>query len=625
MQTEILSIATGIASIILGGTVLFVNPKRGENISLFLYMMTLSIWLIGQGMGGFATDKESVYLWTRINLLGAVFIPLFHFTFIISVTERIAKEWLRIKLISFVTAILAVLVFTPLFIADVRPVFLYKYYPVAGPAYFLFVISFLVVLLPSFYRLFLYIKESSGQKRNQGAYVLFASTIGFFGGATAFFPAFNIPIPSIAHFVFPIYISILVFAVLKHNLLDVRILISNGIKYSVLTLVFTTIYSIALIFSSKIFADLTGMNSFYATIIPIFIFVIIFEPLRQRIYASAKTLEGLSLAMVSIFDKEKLISTVESTIKNAMELSEVKFLQRDVEASWSELSMPVSIKGRGLGKLCIGKKNSGDNFSKEDIALLSALSNHMAVALDNADLYSHLLQGEKLSNFGNIAAGLAHEIKNPLASIKGMTQILKENLDDSEFVDRYIEIMLRQVDRINDLVETLLQIGKPQKSSMLPVHIDKILNQILELVDVKCMAQSILIEKDFNGGKVSGNSEQLTQAFMNIILNGIDAMPNGGKLFIKTENDRKKTFITIKDTGTGIKKEEIKNIFDPFFTTKTNGTGLGLSLFYRIISEHGGRFEVESKEGDGTGFKIWLYTKQKGSSSDLEDLTNQQS
>ena len=237
------------------------------------------------------------------------------------------------------------------------------------------------------------------------------------------------------------------------------------------------------------------------------------------------------------------------------------------------------------------------------------------LSAENLKLYRSLLQADKLAALGTIAAGMAHEIKNPLASIKGLTQVLPENLEDAEFIRKYYEIVPRQLDRINRIVEDLLDFGHPKKLAVEEVDVAKALEETLRLVENQCRKSNIEIEKKlYSIPPILADTEKLSQAFINIILNAMQAMPKGGTLKLKAQcPSPQNVIIEISDTGKGIPEDKIHNIFDPFFTTKETGSGMGLAVTYRIIREHDGEIEVESKVGEGTTFKICLPIKPKPS------------
>jgi signal transduction histidine kinase len=168
----------------------------------------------------------------------------------------------------------------------------------------------------------------------------------------------------------------------------------------------------------------------------------------------------------------------------------------------------------------------------------------------------------------------------------------------------------RQLDRINQLVERLNQFSKPPELKRSTTQINKLLDDILGLFESKCKKQKIEITKEMETlPTLSADPDQLSQVFVNLILNAIDAMPQGGTLKVKSSLFEKfKIAVEISDNGMGIPEEELSHIFDPFYTTKPEGTGLGLSIVNQIMQEHRGKIEVASKVGEGTAFKLVFKT-----------------
>lgn len=226
-------------------------------------------------------------------------------------------------------------------------------------------------------------------------------------------------------------------------------------------------------------------------------------------------------------------------------------------------------------------------------------------------LEQQVLQNDRLATIGQIAAGTAHEIRNPLTSIKGFLQMLRSVLSENNFINeyQYTEIMLSEIERINKLVNEILLLSKPKDIKYQSVDANKVLLEILPIirnegmlrnVDVKYQLVSIL-------PAVIADTELLKQVFLNIAKNGIEAISNGGTLTITSNVDEEKqqVVISIHDTGEGIPNYIMDKIFDPFFTTKEKGTGLGLSICQKIIHDLGGSIRVSNK-GFGTSFLIYL-------------------
>jgi two-component system sensor histidine kinase HydH len=211
-----------------------------------------------------------------------------------------------------------------------------------------------------------------------------------------------------------------------------------------------------------------------------------------------------------------------------------------------------------------------------------------------------------------LASGMAHEIKNPLTPIKTFSEQLPSHLDDKEFLLKFSRIINKEVDRIDSLVQELLNFAKPSPPQLKQVNIHQLIEQTLDLLNNEIIRHKINLNISFENKNIliSIDSKQIKQALLNIFLNAIEAMPNRGTLTINTSviaNAVKQSLIIeISDTGCGIDAKDLPHIFDPFFSKKDHGTGLGLSITHEIIKNHNGRILAESELGKGTAFRIEL-------------------
>ena len=233
-------------------------------------------------------------------------------------------------------------------------------------------------------------------------------------------------------------------------------------------------------------------------------------------------------------------------------------------------------------------------------------------------------RSDRLASLGTLSAGMAHEIKNPLVSIKTFAQLLPERYNDSEFRSTFSTLIGHEIDRIDSLVNQLLRFARPAKPHLQPTHVHDILEKSLLLVGHRLYQKDIKLTRilEANIDTIRADSDQLEQVFLNFFINAMDAMKTGGELCIKTEiltgkdwmssmapgngDDHDALRVSIRDSGEGIRSEDLAHVFDPFFTTKDYGTGLGLSVVHGIIQEHGGQIEVQSELTKGTTFHILL-------------------
>jgi len=211
---------------------------------------------------------------------------------------------------------------------------------------------------------------------------------------------------------------------------------------------------------------------------------------------------------------------------------------------------------------------------------------------------------------GTLSAGLAHEIKNPLSAIKTFVQLLPQKMGNPSFMEKFHITVPREIDRINHLVEDLLELTRRRVRPLVDLKVDSLILQVIDLHGEELKKKQIAFQDHLNKtiSLVHGDAETLYRAFSNLIINAIQAMPNGGTLSISSKLDSSSSSleITFRDTGIGMDETTAKNIFNPFFTTKDKGAGLGLALTRKIIEDHRGTIEAVSKKGMGTTFTVHL-------------------
>ncbi|MFA9562626.1 MAG: ATP-binding protein, partial [Nitrospirota bacterium] len=286
-------------------------------------------------------------------------------------------------------------------------------------------------------------------------------------------------------------------------------------------------------------------------------------------------------------------------------------------------------KNRLLGFCVFGPTvDGGGGYTSQELELLGTLSQEASVALDNALLYEELKRSQslvrrtdRLRSLETMAGGLAHEIRNPLTSIKAFVDLAPERKDDEQFLSRFSKVVKEDVFRIERLTREILDYAKPIEPHLREEDLNDIVESCLYTLRVRPSHELIVIETDLVGGlpKIFVDRQQLKQGILNFLFNAVEAMlPAGGVLTVRTrhlELHGKSNWVQveIQDAGSGIVPEDIEHIFDPFFTTKHlsqehEGTGLGLAIAHQIIQEHQGQIEVQSVKGRGTTFFVNLPT-----------------
>ena len=222
------------------------------------------------------------------------------------------------------------------------------------------------------------------------------------------------------------------------------------------------------------------------------------------------------------------------------------------------------------------------------------------------EMDEYVAHKDKLIMLGEFSAGIAHEIKNPLTSIKMLMQTEKEKRDLLSHED--FEVIEGEINRIDRIVGDFLAFARPTEAEQIAADLNDILNEVMSLIRKNIEQSGIRIEAELTAGlpRVTVSPDGIKQVFLNIALNAIQAMEQGGTLRITSTAGDKTIVISMTDTGPGISEEDLKHIFDPFFTTKKEGTGMGLAISDRIIREHGGHIQVETAPDKGTTMSIIL-------------------
>jgi len=238
------------------------------------------------------------------------------------------------------------------------------------------------------------------------------------------------------------------------------------------------------------------------------------------------------------------------------------------------------------------------------------------------ELKERMRRSDRLATLGMIAAGIAHEVKNPLVGIRGAAQLMQSELRSvpGKGLNEYIEVILKEADRLNSVLEGILDFTRLKPIEMKGHNVHSILDRVLLLNEELVRQNGVVLSRSYDPSlpEILGNQDQLVQVFLNIIKNAVESMPRGGKLTLITRmsdlfttvqaDGRKYRLMVVKvsDTGSGIRQEHLQDIFTPFFTTKDRGVGLGLALSYQIVQEHLGTIRVESGENEGTTFSVYL-------------------
>jgi len=357
--------------------------------------------------------------------------------------------------------------------------------------------------------------------------------------------------------------------------------------------------------------------------------VIIKKTLENIKDYTSKLLETMDSGVISV-DEYNIIKTFN---KKSEQIFQVK--REDVIGKKADKVLPLMIGNQSIYQLGLQEKkkieteielnkNNVKKVLEFNTSLLSEENddyNGMVILVRDVSqikaLSEEINRNKRLASLGKLSSGIAHEIRNPLSSIRGLAQFLHQSFDDSDERKNDLNIILKEVDRLNLLVNNILDFSKNKRLILSNFSLNKLIEEIIYLIQLENNKKKINFQFVTNNNNyyVYGDRDKIKQAIMNVVLNSIQAINISGDIVIMISGinikNKENIKITITDNGTGIEKEDLSHIFDPFFTNRDNGHGLGLSISYNIIEMHGGIIRVESEKNRGTKVDILLPIRSK--------------
>jgi signal transduction histidine kinase len=497
------------------------NPSSRINRFWAIFCVAVAIWGFGGLAVGLSTSYDKALLSWRLAYVGVIFIPTLFYHFVVMFLGLQRRKPL---VCAYITSIFFEgLNATGILIPTVTRIFpdIYYLYP-PRKIYTVFVLYFVFMTVISHVKLYQFLRSSNESKRRtQVLWFFIALAIAFSGGTTCYLPVYGIDLYPYGNFTVPLYPLIMSYAIIRHQLMDIRIVIRRSLVYSLLVACITGLYLVMVLIMERWFQGFFGYRSVFATALVAFLIAIFFNPLRTCIQA---------------------------------------FVDR---------------------------------------ALFKATPAELAAQREQ--LLAEVRKSDQMKSVATLAAGLAHEIKNPLASIKTFTEHLEMRYANPGFRAKFQKIVRGEVEHINLIVQQLLEFAKPVPPKLTPVEVPRLLDETLELLSNELLQRRVEVVRRYAASpRVLADPQQLKQVFLNLFLNSLQAMNGVGRLEIGTASTGSALTVTVVDNGIGIAPKDLPRVFEPFYTTKSNGTGLGLAIVHGIVKEHRGRIEIASRLGEGT-------------------------
>ena len=349
---------------------------------------------------------------------------------------------------------------------------------------------------------------------------------------------------------------------------------------------------------------------------------------EMKVYTS-KLLETMDNAVISVDNKGK-IKTFNRKSEEIFNKKKEEVLNKDCQEVLNlnilgesifkksllekkNISQEIILEEKGLKKKILDLNSS---FLTDESGGITGVVAAIRDVTEIKDLNEEIARHKRLAALGKLSSGIAHEIRNPLSSIRGLAQFVYNSFSKTDERKEDLNTIIQEVDRLNKLVVQVLDFAKLKKPNLTRFSLNDLIRKIAELLKLEIKDKQIKFSLELSPdiSQIQADEDQVRQILMNVIINAIQAIPKEGEVKIKTEKallgGESAVKLIIKDSGIGITEKDFNQIFDPFFSTKDQGSGLGLSIVYKLIETHQGKIKVESKEGKGTKFVIFL--PQKG-------------
>ena len=468
------------------GIYVLIKQKNSAVGKLFSYLtLLISFWSLFYFLWlRVETNRVQADVLVRTCMIAVVLMPpaFMHLSLLLS--QQAHPRW-HITFQYLFSAALATTVYSPWFARGLEPFLIFPFWPHPGPSFTLHVIQMMVLVNWGLYLLWRAGSQSEGRRYVQLRWTFWGYLIGWYSGFANYLVWFRVPVPPILNAFVSFYVFAIAYAIVKHQLLDIRIVLRKSLLYSVLIAGITGLYLVMILIMEHWFAGFFGYRSLVATAMVAFLIAISFNPLRDYLQA------------------------------------------------WL------------------------------DRALFSGTTAELAAQREQ--LLEQVRKGDQMKAVATLAAGLAHEIKNPLASIKTFTEYLDNHYTDPEFRKKFKRIVGGEVERINLIVQQLLEFAKPVPPKLMPLEVAQVVDDTLEFLGGEFVKRQVAVGKRYDTrGQILGDPQQLKQVFLNLFLNSLDAMNGHGKLDVQTAVEGSDLVVSIADNGSGIAPKDCRTSSSPF-------------------------------------------------------------
>jgi len=628
---SIYAISSFSASFILYGLAIFVylnSRKKFLNRIYAIQSIVIGSWIFGCFGESVIKNYQFIFVWDKaLNIFAVFSIPVFVHTYYAILGYRSDKY---VKFFYFLAIALAIISFNPMYINGVEYRYGVRYISKPGPLYSIFIGGVMYGFLLSLIKLSKAMKTSDSHKKLQLKYVLIATICMFIAAIIYLAMVLDIAISPLDNTLNSLYGILIAYAIVRHQLMDIEVIIKKTLVFAgLLASVFLMLILPTLIIQEHLFrgagigARLIGLT--ISGIIIIFtmrriessLINITDKYLFQKKYDYKELLKTFTEEVLTVLDLRQLIDLTKDKLTEIIKMESCDVLLFDDEketpttASKGERIISLTLNNRNIGVLKLGKKKSDEDYTQDDMDILLPLARTLAIAISNAHLFDELgkaqaeaAQKEKMATIGTLAAGMAHEIRNPITTIRTFADYLPERFKDTDFINRFQKLIPQEIGKIETIAQSLLELSYAGEGSESKESFDiyDSIKAICSLLEMQYRYSGFHISYDINGSAmIFANKNQIHEAFFNIITYIFAETSKGSTVEIEVRKNGENVSVFIRDKGLIISDYIIRDVFEPVskMTLGRRGFGFRLLISKQIVEKNGGSLAIISDAGKG--------------------------
>lgn len=607
------------------------NRTSKINIIFALECLTSFIWQFSYSMMyAFSYNEVIANFYMKIGYVGVIYIPIFYYHFIIEFFER-RQEKIIVYFSYVIATIFAVLNFETNLFTNGLIKYYWGYYPQASIAHPIFLIFFIGFLILAFYDTLsdFWSKDKilPTLRREQVKYIFWAYIV-YSPACLDFLANYNIALYPFGYIFSTIFLSIVTYAIVRHQLMDIELVIKKTLVFAGLFTVVYAVFAFFALLGQVFFERFVTQNRWIAMVPSVLMVTIMLRPLEsflititdkylfQKKYNYKELLKIFTSEVLTVLELDKLIDLTKERLIDIMKIESCGVVLEPVSIA-AEAKIPITFQNKTIGTLLLGKKKSDEAYTRDDFDILQPLSKALGIAISNAKLFDELsktkarmAEKDKMATIGTLAAGMAHEIRNPITTIRNFADYLPEKYEDKIFMDKFGKLIPREIDRIESIARSLLEFSSSEEGGAKETFsMEEPIRTVMAILEPQYKTSGISVVCDYKKKQIiRGSKIQLQDALFNMLNYILAETQKNGRIIIGCEDRNDKLVLCIKSEGLIVADHIMKDVFEPVSGLHREKRGFGFNLFVakQLLERNEAVLAISSDKTKGSEFRIYF-------------------